>query len=95
MEKITTLLAKISEGSNTLKSLYGNDPEVLKNQALRYSAVLKKFQETYHADEVDIFSSPGRSEIGGNHTDHNHGRVLAGAVLTSTMLLQLQRTTPV
>jgi galactokinase len=80
MENIETLLSKITTGNNTLKSLYGNDPEVLKTQALRYSAILEKFQETYHADEADIFSSPGRSEIGGNHTDHNHGRVLAGAV---------------
>jgi galactokinase len=80
MENIKTLLAKLKESNNTLKSLYGNDPDVFKTQALRYSAVLEKFQETYHTDEVDVFSSPGRSEIGGNHTDHNHGRVLAGAV---------------
>jgi len=80
MEHIKTLLVKLNAGNNTLKSLYGNDPDVLQKQALRYSAVLEKFQETYHADEADIFSSPGRSEIGGNHTDHNHGRVLAGAV---------------
>lgn len=80
MENIKTLLAKLNENNTTLKSLYGNDPDVLKNQTLRYAAVLEKFRETYHADEADIFSSPGRSEIGGNHTDHNHGRVLAGAV---------------
>ena len=29
---------------------------------------------------MELFSSPGRTEIGGNHTDHNFGRVLAGAV---------------
>ncbi|MFN8134460.1 MAG: galactokinase family protein [Bacteroidales bacterium] len=80
MENIKTLLAKLNENNTTLKSLYGNDPDVLKNQTLRYAAVLEKFRETYHADKADIFSSPGRSEIGGNHTDHNHGRVLAGAV---------------
>jgi galactokinase len=80
MENIKTLLAKLNESNNTLKSLYGNDKDVLKIQALRYSAVLEKFHETYHVDETDVFSSPGRSEIGGNHTDHNHGRVLAGAV---------------
>jgi galactokinase len=80
MENITTLLAKISEGSNTLKSLYGSDPDVLQIQALRYTSVLNTFKETYQSDEASIFSSPGRSEIGGNHTDHNHGRVLAGAI---------------
>jgi galactokinase len=81
MENSTTLLERINEGNNkTLKTLYGGDTDVLQIQALRYTALLNKFQETYHADEADVFSSPGRSEIGGNHTDHNHGRVLAGAV---------------
>lgn len=31
------------------------------------------------------FSAPGRTEIGGNHTDHQHGRVLAGAVNLDTL----------
>lgn len=30
--------------------------------------------------EIDYFSAPGRSEVGGNHTDHNHGRVLAAGI---------------
>ena len=81
MENIETLLSKINNGNNsTLKNLYGNDSAELQRQALRYTAVLRKFQETYKSSEAAIFSSPGRSEIGGNHTDHNHGRVLAGAV---------------
>jgi len=80
MENIKNLLAKLNVGNTTLRSLYGSDPDVLQKQILRYTVVIKKFQETYHADEAEIFSSPGRSEIGGNHTDHNHGRVLAGAV---------------
>jgi len=81
MEKIITLLKKIDRGNNnTLKNLYGTDSEVLQKQALRYTELLKSFQETYPGDQVSLFSSPGRSEIGGNHTDHNHGRVLAGAV---------------
>jgi len=80
MENITTLLERINEGNNTLKTLYGGDTDVLQIQALRYTALLQKFQETYQNDQAAVFSSPGRSEIGGNHTDHNHGRVLAGAV---------------
>lgn len=80
MENITTLLVKINEDNNALKGLYGSNPGVLQKQILRYTALVKSFQETYSNSEVDIFSSPGRSEIGGNHTDHNHGRVLAGAV---------------
>ena len=81
MENIETLIAKIKDGNNnTLKELYGNDIAVLQKQAVRYTVLLKKYQETFHSDQADLFSSPGRSEIGGNHTDHNHGRVLAGAV---------------
>lgn len=81
MENIKSLVSKINGGDNsTLRNLYGTDLSVLQEQALRYTEVLIKFQETYHSDQAEIFSSPGRSEIGGNHTDHNHGRVLAGAV---------------
>ena len=39
-----------------------------------------EFVNSYGDKELSVFSSPGRTEIGGNHTDHNHGRVLAGAV---------------
>ncbi len=80
MENITTLLTKISGDNNALKSLYGSDSDILDKQALRYTELLKSYQETYAGEQVSLFSSPGRSEIGGNHTDHNHGRVLAGAV---------------
>jgi galactokinase len=41
---------------------------------------MNEFQKVYGSDDVMLFSSPGRTEIGGNHTDHNYGRVLAGAV---------------
>lgn len=34
---------------------------------------------------VSIFSTPGRTELGGNHTDHNHGRVLAGSINLDTI----------
>jgi galactokinase len=81
MENIETLIAKIENVTNTkLKHLYGNDLVVLQKQIVRYTGLLKMYRETFHGDKADIFSSPGRTEIGGNHTDHNHGRVLAGAV---------------
>ena len=80
MENIGTLLSKINQSNSSLKNLYGNDAEVLQKQVMRYAYVLNTFKETYNSDQATVFSSPGRSEIGGNHTDHNHGRVLAGAV---------------
>ena len=61
------------------QELYGND---VPRQEERYEAIRKGFaaQYGYEAGEGTFFSAPGRTEIGGNHTDHNHGRVLAGAV---------------
>lgn len=60
--------------------LYGDDKSVLAEQAERYAALMDAFHKHYGIDEVALFSSPGRTEIGGNHTDHQYGRVLAGAV---------------
>ena len=81
MKNIETLVEKINGGNNSsFKSLYGNDPAILHKQAVRYTGILNKYRSTFQNEEVELFSSPGRTEIGGNHTDHNHGRVLAGAV---------------
>ncbi len=81
MAKINSLTAKIVDGNNPLfHELYGVNSTVLKEQADRYSALMGEFQQSYGTDDVSLFSSPGRTEIGGNHTDHNYGRVLAGAV---------------
>lgn len=81
MAKINALIAKIAEGKNPLfQELYGENPTILKEQADRYAALMNEFQTVFGNDEVELFSSPGRTEIGGNHTDHNYGRVLAGAV---------------
>ena len=56
------------------------DTEQLEYQKSRYIDTITKFEELYGAGEVQIFSAPGRSEIGGNHTDHQHGKVLACAI---------------
>ncbi|HBL77536.1 MAG: galactokinase [Bacteroidetes bacterium GWF2_42_66] len=81
MAKINALIEKINGGKNPLfQELYGVNAVVLKEQADRYAALMNEFQKVYATDDVALFSSPGRTEIGGNHTDHNYGRVLAGAV---------------
>ena len=81
MKQIETFVEKINGGNNNFfRKLYGNDLTVLKRQAARYTGILNTFRSTFQNEEVELFSSPGRTEIGGNHTDHNHGRVLAGAV---------------
>ena len=56
------------------------DTEQLEYQKKRYVNAVMKFEEHYGDGDVKIFSAPGRSEIGGNHTDHQHGKVLACAI---------------
>ena len=52
----------------------------------RHIALLEKFEEKFGAGrELSLFSAPGRTEIGGNHTDHQHGRVLAASVNLDTV----------
>ena len=64
-----------------LKQLYGDDADMLVHQKKRYAAALDEFAKLYpQRKQVGIFSAPGRTEVGGNHTDHQHGCVLAAAV---------------
>ena len=68
------------EGREVLAKLYGPDDMDLQAQTEAFANLLKQFRSVYGDADAALFSSPGRTEIGGNHTDHNHGRVLAGAV---------------
>ncbi|HDP98437.1 MAG TPA: galactokinase [bacterium] len=63
-----------------LAELYGDDPMVLDQQRQRYQSLTNQFRRYFPEVAPLYFSSPGRTEIGGNHTDHNHGRVLAASV---------------
>jgi len=63
-----------------LRKLYGNDVKVLKYQTDRYHRLINLYREKFNQENGIFFSAPGRTEIGGNHTDHNHGCVLAAAV---------------
>ena len=69
------------EVKERLAELYGRDPGTAAFQQERYAALLRRFDELFgDRKEIALVSAPGRTEIGGNHTDHNHGRVLAAAV---------------
>ena len=61
-----------------LTTLYGS--EKLGAARERTLRVLEGFEGTFARPAEALFSAPGRTEIGGNHTDHQHGHVLAGAV---------------
>lgn len=50
-------------------------------QLARYEAAVRSFAENFgSADDISIYSAPGRTEILGNHTDHQHGEVLAASI---------------
>lgn len=67
--------------SDVFKDIYGTSEEEMKYQKQRYTDAVKKFSELYpDRKDIRIFSASGRTEIGGNHTDHQHGCVLAAAV---------------
>lgn len=62
----------------TFEELYQGSVEA---QKARYETITAGYEECYgKAQELSYFSAPGRTEVGGNHTDHNHGCVLAAAV---------------
>ena len=83
MKSIPVWKQELSDGIHAarLASLYCCAPAETASEAARYAAVLDGLEKTFgsHA-EAGLYSAPGRTEIGGNHTDHQHGRVLAGSV---------------
>ena len=78
--KTTQLLSFVENkgADNDIIRIYGE--ENLNVQRQRYIGAIKEFLEIYGEREVSVFSVPGRSELSGNHTDHNHGKVMAGSI---------------
>lgn len=61
--------------------LYGSSEKTVLRQRSRFMSAAENFSRLYpESGEIRVFSAPGRTEIGGNHTDHQHGCVLAAAV---------------
>lgn len=56
------------------------DTAKLEYHKKRYVQAIELFETYYGAGEAELFSAPGRSEVGGNHTDHQHGEVLAASI---------------
>jgi galactokinase len=90
---VKELIDKINDsGSRVLEPLYG--PEAVEQEKQRYLSLAEGFLPNGHSGghfagfpaeliggaELRVFSAPGRTELGGNHTDHNRGRVLAASI---------------
>ena len=74
------------EMKENLAKIYCCPAEETAPWAQRLSALCDKYTDKFGpAEELALFSAPGRTEIGGNHTDHQHGRVLAGSVNLDTI----------
>ena len=67
--------------SERLEKVYGESTE----SAERLRALAENFEKKYGHDEAEFFSAPGRTEIIGNHTDHNGGKVIAGSIDLDTI----------
>lgn len=61
-----------------MAKLYGKNE--VKSNVARYKDLVMKFEKEFGDKDMLMFTSPGRTEISGNHTDHNHGKVLAGSI---------------
>ena len=79
MNRWDEMIRRLDGADEQLTTLYGRFQAV--KQKARYAALIRKHGEIFgDRGEIAMISAPGRTEIGGNHTDHNHGRVLAAAV---------------
>ena len=79
--KLNEIKLKLESGAldASLSSLYGE--EKLASAKNRFMNAVVEFEKLYGDDrDVSLFSVAGRSELSGNHTDHNHGRVIAASI---------------
>ena len=78
---IDELMCQFSSGTydERLMDIYVDDNK-LNYQKQRYVSALRNYMEEFGSDDVEIYSAPGRSEVGGNHTDHQNGEILAASI---------------
>lgn len=74
----TLQLLEESKSKELMAKLYGEN-QVEANIA-RYQELVKGYEKLFGNQDILLFSSPGRTEISGNHTDHNQGKILAGSI---------------
>lgn len=74
----TIKILESAKSRELMGQLYGT--EKIEANIDRYKDLIAGYRERFLEEDVMLFSSPGRTEISGNHTDHNHGKVLAGSI---------------
>lgn len=75
------IISEIENGNydNLFLDIYV-DEDKISYQKQRYVNAIESYIEEFGEDNVEIYSAPGRSEVGGNHTDHQHGEILAASI---------------
>ena len=89
---IQSMIYKIKNGAldAAFARLYGKD--AIEAQRKRYISAIEEFADLFgDKRDVSLFSVPGRSEISGNHTDHNFGCVIAGSVSLDIIAVAAKR----
>lgn len=71
---------------NRLADVYEGKAQAM-SQRERYIALVDHFEKSFSGlhENLRLFSTPGRTEVVGNHTDHNHGKVLAASIDLDTI----------
>lgn len=83
---------RTAEAMERFNRLYGLKDSGYTYQMTRYSKLLRLHEDIFANDEgLAILSAPGRTEIIGNHTDHNNGIVLAAAINLDTLACVARR----
>ena len=83
MAQVKELIERLNAGAydDAFRKLYEDSDAQVQAQRARYAQAAAEFGRLFGEErEVRLYSAPGRTEIGGNHTDHNHGVVMAAAV---------------
>ncbi len=88
--KASLIKEKLAAGefAESLKQLYGGDSCQAELQVKRYIKAVEEFEKFYGEDrDISIYSASGRTEICGNHTDHNCGLIVAAAITQDTLCI--------
>lgn len=67
--------------ADLLKKIYGETEE----SSARFTSLAENFEKKYHHDNAEFFTAPGRTEIIGNHVDHNGGQIIAASIDLDTI----------
>lgn len=97
MQNIMSVRESLEQGSldQRIKEIYVDEQRVPYNRE-RYIRAIDRFTELFPSEkEIEIYSAPGRSEVCGNHTDHQNGMVLATSVNLDAIAIVAKAEEPV